>query len=57
MMPIFCGIASMVVWKVITFYNYHYPTDPTKDKDPKIFYTKFLSTLVILLFLVHPLIT
>ena len=56
MMPIFCGIASMVVWKIITTYYFHYSIDP-KDKDPKIFYTKFLSTLVILLFLVHPLIT
>jgi hypothetical protein len=55
-MPIFCGIASFVVWKVITTYYFHYSTD-VKDKDPKIFYTKFLSTLVILLFIVHPLIT
>lgn len=55
-MPIICGIASMCVWRVITTYYFYYSTDP-KDKDVKNFYTKFLSTLVILLFLVHPLIT
>jgi uncharacterized BrkB/YihY/UPF0761 family membrane protein len=55
-MPIFCGIASACVWKVITYYNQLYSEDE-KDKDPRNFYTKFLSSLVILLFLVHPLMT
>ena len=46
-MPIVCCIGSFVVWQSITWYS----------GDAERMYTKFLSTLIIMLFIVHPLIT
>lgn len=47
-MPIVCCIGSFLVWYSISWYH---------GSDSETMYTKFLSTLIIMLFIVHPLIT
>lgn len=46
-MPIVCCIGSYVIWAIVSWYNGNSET----------MYMKFLSTLIIMLFIVHPLIT
>lgn len=48
-MPIFCCFSSFVVWYFIMWYK--------GEKNRQELYTRFLSTLIVMLFLVHPMIT
>ena len=51
-MPIACGLASISVWYIIL--KRQGKITELKGKGIEILYTRFISTLVILLFLVHP---
>lgn len=53
-MPIFCGITSYSVWYCIMIRG-NYVGKETQFREDT--YTRFLSTLVILLYLSHPTIT
>ena len=58
MLPIIMGIISISSWTCILYY-YRHQEGPEYDLQTfqKSLYNKFISTLVILLFLVHPTIT
>ena len=48
-MPVFACLSSYVCWTIIMWYR--------DEKNKQELYTRFLSTLIVMLFLVHPMIT
>jgi uncharacterized membrane protein len=57
LIPIVCGICAISTWWLILKWQNRKKEKDNREKTQEFLYTRFISTLVILLFLVHPQVT